>query len=278
MTITSPATLEVGFRSYASEGQAHTHAFFQVVLPSRGVLDIEIAGRGGRVDHTCAAFIGPGERHAFAAATGDENRFLVLDFASADSFPHSVLNGLVERRFLTLSPAAHHLIGYAEQHVASDAVLHRDESRRRLMWLELLLEALCESPPPSRSRAATTLSRAKAFIERSFDRPLDASDIARAAGISPSRLYELFQKHVGATPRQYLAQTRLRYALELLKSSRLSIAEIAASTGHADQSTLTRHMRSALGVTPAAHRRALAVNHATTGERARSAGESVKKR
>jgi AraC-like DNA-binding protein len=242
------------------------------------VLDIEIGGRGGRVDYSWAAFIGPGERHAFAPEAGGANRFMVVDFASADcvsAHSSAFLHRLVERRFLTLSPAAHHLVGYAEQHLTCD---RERDSRWRSMWLELLLESLCEPCSRLRDRAATALFEAKGFIERSFDQPIAATDIARAGGVSPSRLYELFQKHLGITPRRYLAQTRLRHALELLANTQLSLAEIAARTGHADQSTLTRHMRSALGVTPAAHRRSLRAGTGAGGERAHVAGDIVKTR
>ena len=39
--------LDIGFRSYTLLVQAHTHPFFQIVLPSRGVPELDIAGRGG---------------------------------------------------------------------------------------------------------------------------------------------------------------------------------------------------------------------------------------
>ncbi|PZF97446.1 AraC family transcriptional regulator, partial [Nonomuraea aridisoli] len=53
----------------------------------------------------------------------------------------------------------------------------------------------------------------------------------------------------------HLAQVRLRHALTLLETTALPIAEIAARTGYYDQSALTRHLKAAHGVTPAAVRR-----------------------
>ncbi|MGD7350280.1 helix-turn-helix domain-containing protein, partial [Ralstonia pseudosolanacearum] len=48
---------------------------------------------------------------------------------------------------------------------------------------------------------------------------------------------------------------RLGHALRLLERTALPIAEIAARTGYYDQSALTRHLKAAHGITPAAVRR-----------------------
>ena len=73
--LTTPA--ELSFRRYGADAPPHAHAFDQIVLPRRGVLEMEIDGKGGRVDPGRAAVVPPGARHAFAA-TG-ENLFVVAD-------------------------------------------------------------------------------------------------------------------------------------------------------------------------------------------------------
>jgi AraC-like DNA-binding protein len=271
--------LEIGFRSYTSLVQAHTHPFFQLVLPSRGALELDIAGRGGRVHGGCAAVIGAGERHAFSAAAGT-NRFLVLDVSAPAWTPTStrnLLDKLSERRYVTLTPAAHHLIGYAEQTSARSRSATRHEIRLTSFWLELLLEALSQQSWLTHDRPARSLARAKAFIDRCYDQPIKMADIARSAGLGASRLYELFQEHLRTTPRSYLAEVRLRHVLTLLANPRLSIAEIAVRTGHADQSTLTRHLRRAYGITPAAYRREIVSRAIAGGETAKSTGDEVKR-
>lgn len=269
--------LKVSIRSYTSAAQAHTHSFFQIVLPSRGVLDIEIAGRGGRIDRDWAAVIGAGDRHAFSAAQEEANRFLVLDVSGPErAFGTSDLLGrLAEQRYLFLTPAAHHLVGYAEQTLACSKLTASDNSRLTALWLPLLLEALTPEPRPL-GRAVRALARAKAYIDRFYDQPIRNSDLTRIAGLGASRLHELFQERLGTTPRRYAADLRLRRALVLLATTELSVAEIALRTGHADQSTLTRQLRRARGVTPAAFRRAAGQSVGRDGEIAYSTGENVK--
>jgi hypothetical protein len=136
-----------------------------MVLPSRGVLELEIAGHGGRVNRDCAAVIGAGERHAFSAPAG-ANRFLVLSLAISESplaSAGSELGKLSERRYVNLTPAAHHLIGYAEQTFSSARPAERDR-RLTSFWLELLLDALRQQSDLTPDRPAQSLARAKAFI------------------------------------------------------------------------------------------------------------------
>lgn len=272
--------LQAGFRSYTSLVQAHTHPFFQVILPSRGVLDLEIAGRGGRIEGDCAAVIGTGDRHAFSAMTG-ANRFLVLDVTEPARLPanpatRDLLEKLAERRYVALAPAAHSLIGYAEQTFACSGATAPDKSHLTSLWLPLLLEALSPEPRAA-GRAVQALARAKAFIDRFYDQPIRTADLARIAGLGASRLHELFQEQLDTTPHRYLMDVRLRRALALLATTQLSIAEIAARTGHADQSALTRHLRRTRGVTPAAYRQAQGPAAQASGETAYSCGECVKR-
>jgi transcriptional regulator GlxA family with amidase domain len=119
------------------------------------------------------------------------------------------------------------------------------------LWAPLLLRALAAGGPGPDPR----LARAAALIERDFARPLAVADLAAEAGMSQSRFFAGFAAAFGRSPHGQLADARLRAAQRLLTDTRLSIAQIAVRTGHADQSALTRAMRSRLGVTPAAWRR-----------------------
>lgn len=79
--------------------------------------------------------------------------------------------------------------------------------------------------------------------------------MARFARMSVSRLHALFQEELHTSPRAWLLQRRLELVCELLARTSRPIADIALSTGFADQSVLTRAMRQNLDITPAAYRR-----------------------
>jgi len=233
---------ELSFRRYGEDAPPHVHAFDQIVLPRRGVLEMEIDGKGGRVDPGRAAVVAPGARHAFAAS--GENLFVVADIGGALMKPFERLR---ERPFAPVTGAVRGLLEYLAGE-APGAI----ESGLANLWTPLLLRGLLAAPIDIDPR----LARAAALIEARYDQPLTVRDLAAEAGMSQSRFFARFAEAYGATPHGALADTRLRAAQRLLSDTRLSIAEIAARTGHGDQSALTRRMKAKLGVTPGAWRRA----------------------
>jgi AraC-like DNA-binding protein len=211
------------------------------VLPRRGVLELEIDGKGGRVDPGRAAVVPPGARHAFAAS-GD-NLFVVADIGGALMAPFERLR---ERPFAPVTAAVRGLLDF----LAGEGPGAIDGGVATL-WTPLLLRGLSAAPADLDPR----LSRAVGLIEARYAQPLAVGELAREAGMSQGRFFERFGAALGQSPHAYLAQTRLRAAQRLLTETRLSIAEIAVRTGHADQSALTRAMKARLGVTPAAWRK-----------------------
>ena len=236
---------QLSLRRYGSGADPHAHDDFdQIVLPRRGVLEMEIDGRGGRVQAGQAALIRSGARHAFAA-DGD-NLFVVANIGAALTAPFEAqLERLRDKAFLPVSTPVRGLLDY----VTGDAAGEVDDAVA-LLWTPLLLHGLAAS----RQHLDPRLARAATLIERDFARPLVVRDLATEAGMSQSRFFAGFAAAFGQAPHGYLADARLRAAQQLLTDTRLSIAEIALRTGHADQSALTRAMKR-LGVTPAAWRR-----------------------
>lgn len=96
------------------------------------------------------------------------------------------------------------------------------------------------------------------MIEDRLAENLSLDDLASEVGLSPSHFASLFRKATGLPPHGYVMQRRLARACSLLKTTRLSIGEIAATVGFYDQSHLVRHMRRVMGVTPTTFRHHLA--------------------
>jgi AraC family transcriptional regulator len=82
-----------------------------------------------------------------------------------------------------------------------------------------------------------------------LDEPIDVSTLAGIAGRSPFHFSRVFTRSVGMTPHRYVVHLRLQRAIELVREGRSSFAQIAARTGFADQSHLSRWVRRVRGVT-----------------------------
>lgn len=82
------------------------------------------------------------------------------------------------------------------------------------------------------------------------------AELAGIAGVHPAHLARTFRAVHGCTTGEYARRLRVDRARELLATTDLPIATIAARCGFADQSHLTRVFRRTVGTTPARYRRA----------------------
>ena len=92
-------------------------------------------------------------------------------------------------------------------------------------------------------------------IEADPGLPWTVESMARSVGVSVSRLHALFRLEHDQSPHDWLLERRLALACEWLVHTDRPIAELALSAGFSEQSALTRAMRKAMDITPAACRR-----------------------
>ncbi len=99
------------------------------------------------------------------------------------------------------------------------------------------------------------LEAIKEYIQKNYSNPnLDASTVAVEFDISPSTLTRLFRKYNNSGFLQYVHQTRVRKATELLQTTDLSVAVIAERVGYTNVTTMNRAFKSYAGSTPGAIR------------------------
>ena len=86
-------------------------------------------------------------------------------------------------------------------------------------------------------------------------RTVNIVDVADAMGYSPSRLRSIFKQAAGVTLGAYLKNYRLNRAMALLRTSNLSISEIASEAGFASPQAFSRNFKKEIGATPRSYRR-----------------------
>jgi len=79
--------------------------------------------------------------------------------------------------------------------------------------------------------------------------------LAKLVGLSISRLRHLFRHEMGTALTQHLKEVRLRRAEHLLRTSFLSVKQIAEEAGHISGSHFSREFKKVFGVSPTAYRR-----------------------
>lgn len=111
------------------------------------------------------------------------------------------------------------------------------------------------SPPRDRKLSRAQEARAKELLCASLNGDVLIGDIAAACFLSRSHFIRAFRETTGSTPYQWLLAQRITRARELLRASKLPLADIAATCGFADQSHFTRVFSRMVGTSPAAWRR-----------------------
>jgi AraC family transcriptional regulator len=106
--------------------------------------------------------------------------------------------------------------------------------------------ALAKTPRGMLSK--TTLDRLTDYVFAHIDEQIEVAALAKTAGRSPFHFCRVFSRSVGMSPHRYVVHLRLQRAVELVRDGRFGFAEIAARTGFADQSHLSRWVRRVYGV------------------------------
>lgn len=239
-----PSTVDLHLRSYGQSGAPDRHDYAQLVLRLRGALLLEVEGRQGVLDPLRAGFVAPGAWHA---QHGDAaNRSIIVDIGAAD-LPPGCGERLFERPFAPLGPAARKLVDFmalmAEGGTPPPSVVRG--------WVPLLLDTLVLDAPRPGSRLAALQARIGAEPGLAWT----TETMARAAGMSVSRLHALFREEHATTPHAWLLAHRIERVRGWLAGTDIPIAELALKSGFSEQSALTRALRKATGMTPAAYRR-----------------------
>jgi AraC-like DNA-binding protein len=238
------STVNLHLRSYGELTVPDRHDYGQLVLPLKGALLLEVEGRQGMLDPLRAGFVAPGAWHAQVGDAG--NRSIIVDIAAGSLAPESA-GRLFERPFAPLGPAARKLIEFMALMAGSGA------ARPAVVqgWLPLLVDTLTLDAPRPASRLAALLAR----IEAGPGLAWTTESMAKALGCSVSRLHALFREELDTSPHAWLLAHRLDRVREWLMDSDAPIAQIALRAGFSEQSALTRALRKATGMTPAAYRR-----------------------
>ena len=99
------------------------------------------------------------------------------------------------------------------------------------------------------------LKHAFELIRDCCNESITITEIAAAGGVHPLHLARTFRKFFNCSPGEYLRQSRIEFASNLLLNSKKSIVEIALISGFSDQSQFTRSFKQATGTTPAKFRK-----------------------
>lgn len=166
---------------------------------------------------------------------------------------HRPLDGIAENiLWLALGRAGQREKNPDLEHPANRPAVTLRDALCRSFFAHFLQPASAEPGP--RGPIHPAVQRMSECFEQSLHEELDLPALARQCGVSAQHLMRLCQQAYGTSPMRLLWRERINRGLSLLRSTGLSISEIAYRTGFQTPEHFSRRIRQATGQSPRIYR------------------------
>ena len=123
------------------------------------------------------------------------------------------------------------------------------------LLIHMLREYSREAPESVRDPYMSAIFPALDYIHENYMQDFPQQRLADVCRLSPTHFRRLFREQTGTSPLKFLHQTRILKSCALLRSSGLSVTQVAGMVGYDSLSSYNRHFGQAMGCTPTAWRK-----------------------
>lgn len=123
------------------------------------------------------------------------------------------------------------------------------------MMAGLLLRILRENTFQSRPRSRIAADRTITYVAEHYQEKLDCRTIAKALGYHPNYLNTVIRNATGMGLYDYIIDTKIRHAVDLVTHTDLQISEIAAMLSFSDISHFSHVYKARVGISPTKQRK-----------------------
>lgn len=126
-----------------------------------------------------------------------------------------------------------------------------------LAYFYLILSDLMERNAGDEARSTGSqlyLESAVSYINDNYAYDISVAGLAKYIGVDRSYLYRIFMESIGLSPEKYIIKVRMTHAANILKTTDLSVVQVALSTGYRDISHFSNVFKRFFGASPTAYR------------------------
>ncbi|GAB6261012.1 AraC family transcriptional regulator [Photobacterium sp. 53610] len=234
----------------------HNHGYNQVVIALAGQTEFDIEGCGSLVCPGQGCLVTADSEHGFSGI--GHNEILVLNVPvteTAPDYPVERMHRLFDQSsYFHLDNQAQTLIRAltAEMQANPDDWLLSKACTDTLMCV---LQRHFKPLASERYLPRLNMDAIDHYIQQHLSRKITVAQLAGLVFLGESQFHVVFKEQTGMTPHQYVLLKRLEFARQLMEEPRLSLAQIAQSSGFASQSNFTQAFSRHFGVSPAKFRR-----------------------
>lgn len=201
-----------------------------------------------------ALMILPYQFHHFSQLASSKLKWLFCTFElEPRTFLEPLRNRVVDVGAKTMAAYEELLAEWQQPHTE----LQAEQLQTNLLHLLLSLKqdrqrTASDLPPEPEANLLRTVNR---FMAEQHGHPIVVTDLAEALNYSESRLRVLFKEAAGIPLGAYIQNYRLNRAMALLRTSDLSIADVAEEAGFGSPQAFSRTFKTETGTTPRLYRK-----------------------
>lgn len=250
----------------------HWHEDVEVLMPLRGYLAYNINGTQVNIQEGDAIFVNTRHMHYGFSADGTDCEYICITFRPQLLCANEEIQNRYVLPLLTSPHFTHMLLRQSiPEHQPLLAAICRIEAlyQARLPGFEMLeLASLFQLWQGIYQLAEHQISEAVSadvnvliqkkmleFIRTHYQERITVDAIAAAGGVCRTKCCRIFKQYLGRTPNDYLNSFRLEKGMELLKSTGMTITEIADACGYTSASYFTELFTKQKGCPPKVYRK-----------------------
>ncbi|MFC4762927.1 helix-turn-helix domain-containing protein [Dyella koreensis] len=240
------------YRTYAANSSiaSHIHATPSLTVVLGGGYEETIGGRVAVQDCRSALICPEGLPHAQRFGADGARKIIVTPAAD-------LLDYLVTTLPFRAAPAARST-PIRELAARIDAERRTNDAFSRGAIAGLIWQVAAEMGRDLAGASVPTsviVRRACAVIDAVQGQVISVAALCRVIDCHPATLTRAFRRELGCTPGEYQRRSRVQKAADMLKATRLPIAQVAADCGFCDQAHLARSFHAVLGCSPSEYRK-----------------------
>lgn len=243
----------IGARFFGTGYAPHRHDTYSLGITLRGVQTFTYRGARRASMPGQIIVLHPDELHDGAAGTEDglSYRMLYLEPALLQAaLPQGSASLPFVRDPVLSDPDFRQILALLLNDLDSEV-----EALQRDAFIAATADALCRHsglPAQRRTSAdARAINRVRAYIRENAASSVSSDELETLSGLDRFSLARQFRALCGTSPHRYLTMRRLDLARAQIGAG-MSLADVAAASGFADQSHLNRQFKKAFGMTPGA--------------------------
>ena len=250
----------------------HWHEDIELLMPLRGYLSYNVDGSTVTIPQGDAIFVNARHMHYGFSADGTDCDYICITFRPQLLCANEEIRNRYVLPVLTSLSLTHMVLhrSLPEHEPLLRAIEEIDELYRQLppgvelqavASLYRLWQGIYQLTLAHISEAASTdvniliQKQMLEFIRTHYHERITVDAIAAAGGVCRTKCCQIFRKYLNRTPNDYLNSFRLEKGMELLKSTGMSITEIADACGYTSASYFTEMFTRQKGCPPKVYRK-----------------------